>query len=95
METAHPPAEQGSLLRRCCGVGAPLVFVIFCDSVPAPLEAMSCLWHQLRKQNKSQVPRAEVTEGEATHHCCCFVLGLTRFPLRVSVNSQESKEREF
>lgn len=25
MEMAHPPSEQGSLLLRCCVVGAPLV----------------------------------------------------------------------
>lgn len=42
METVHPPAEQGSLLHRCCGAGAPLIFVIFRDSVPALLKAMSC-----------------------------------------------------
>lgn len=25
MEMAHPPAEQGSLLLRCCVEGAPLI----------------------------------------------------------------------
>lgn len=87
MEIAHAPAEQGSLLLRCCVEGPPLIL----SSSVTQCQHRSKQWAVVAPAEKAK--QVTGTSGRSGGRGCSSLLVLMKIPFTVCTNSQERKRR--